>query len=213
MLDEKRWNGLIERLTGNRTPDHSFRRLVAAYSEMHRYYHNISHIEHCLAEFDRVVNLCTSPDEVECAIWLHDVVYNPHAADNEEMSALRAKEILSESRCPEAKTLNIQELILATKHLQPPTIPDAQLIVDIDLSILGQPPDIFQKYEDSIRNEYSWVPDDEYRVGRSTVLHHFLDQPSVYSTERFQKMYEIQARKNLTTVLVALAQSLEEARR
>jgi predicted metal-dependent HD superfamily phosphohydrolase len=151
MLDEKRWINLIDRLTGNLPPDGSFKQLVDAYSEPHRCYHNISHIEHCLEEFDAAISLCESPDEVEFAIWLHDVVYDPHASDNGEMSALSAREILSESNCPETKTNNIQELILATRHIHPPATMDGQLIVDIDLSILGQIPVIFNKYEESIR--------------------------------------------------------------
>jgi len=208
MLDEKRWNALLERLTGKNNSADSFRQVVAAYSETHRYYHNISHIEHCLTEFDYLRDSCTSPDDVEFAIWLHDVVYDPHASDNEERSAVRATEILTHLRCPEAKSIEIQKLILATKHLAIPTIPNAQLLVDIDLSILGQPPSIFQKYEDNIRAEYSWVPDDKFRSGRSAVLHHFLDQASIYATERFQERYEMQAQENITKALIALAQSL-----
>lgn len=208
MLNEKRWNRLLERLTGRNDSADSFQQLVAAYSEPHRYYHNISHIEHCLAEFDDLGDSCISPDEVEFAIWLHDVVYDPHASDNEERSAVRAEEILSDFSCPEAKSIEIQKLILATRHLDPPTISDAQFLVDIDLSILGQPVSIFQKYEDCIRAEYSWIPEDQYRLGRSTVLQNFLDQTSIYSTEWFQKRYEMQARENITKTLIALAQSL-----
>src|SRR5512137_287587 len=140
MLDELRWNKLMERLTGNLPQDDCFRRLVTAYSEPHRCYHNISHIENCLEEFDTVMNLCESPDDVEFALWLHDVVYDPHASNNEEKSALHAMKILSESNCPESVAINVKELILITRHIRPPESNDASLIVDIDLSILGQPP-------------------------------------------------------------------------
>jgi predicted metal-dependent HD superfamily phosphohydrolase len=211
MLNEKRWNNLINHLTGNPPPSDSFRQLVEAYSEPHRCYHNITHIEHCLEEFDAVMSLCKLPDEVEFAIWLHDVVYDPHASDNEEMSALSAREILSESSCPETKTDNIRELILATRHIHPPATMDAQLIVDIDLSILGQIPIIFNKYEENIRAEYSWVSEEAYRFGRSRILRGFLDKPSIYSTDRFEKMFGNQARENITRVLTALALSPEGA--
>jgi len=206
MLNEKRWIELLDRLTGNPPPDGSFKQLVDAYSEPHRCYHNITHIEHSLAEFDAVMNLCKSPDEVEFAIWLHDVVYDPHASDNEEMSALHAREILSEANCPVTKTSNIQELILATRHIHPPATMDAQLLVDIDLSIFGQMPVIFNKYEENIRAEYSWMSEQAYKLGRSRILRGFLDKPSIYSTDRIEKMYGDQARENITRVLAALAQ-------
>jgi predicted metal-dependent HD superfamily phosphohydrolase len=206
MLDEKRWNKLVERLSGNLPPTGSFGRIIAAYSESHRYYHNISHIKQCLMEFDRIMELCEAPDEVEFAIWLHDVVYDPHASDNEEMSATTAGEILSESGCPETKAKKVRELILISKHIYPPATTDEQLIVDIDLSILGQPADIFDEYGRHIRAEYSWVSEETYRIGRSTVLQSFLGRTSIYKTERFVKLYENQARANILKALTALVQ-------
>ena len=57
MLDEKRWNNLVKRLSGNLPRNDSFSRVMAAYSESHRYYHNFSHIIHCLSQFDEVKEL------------------------------------------------------------------------------------------------------------------------------------------------------------
>jgi predicted metal-dependent HD superfamily phosphohydrolase len=205
MLDEKRWNKLIERLSGNNAPTGSFHQVLSAYSETHRFYHAISHIEHCLSEFDDAAHLCESPDEVEFALWLHDVVYDPHASDNEERSAELATKILSDSRCPEIKAKKVRELILITRHTKTPATTDAQLVVDIDLSILGQPPGIFGAYEKNIRAEYSWVSEDAYRSGRSKILQGFLNRTSIYATERFEKRYGNQARENLIKALAALA--------
>jgi predicted metal-dependent HD superfamily phosphohydrolase len=211
MPDENRWNKLVERLSGNLPPAGSFSRIIAAYSESHRFYHTVSHIEYCLSEFDEVKKLCESPDEVEFAIWLHDVVYNPHSSDNEEMSARLAREILSDSGCPELKAKKVRELILITRHDKTPSSTDDQLIVDIDLSILGQPPGIFDTYEKSIRAEYSWVPEDAYRIGRSKILQGFLDKPSIYNTDRFEKLYGNQARENIMKSLEALAYRVTES--
>ena len=207
MLDKNRWKNLLENLTGIRPQDVAFNRIAAAYSEPHRHYHDYTHIEHCLREFDVVKGLCGSPDEVEFAIWLHDAVYDPHAADNEEKSAMLAKEILSELGCPEPKSNNIRDLILITRHVQEPATPDEQLIVDIDLSILGQPPDIYNIYENNIQAEYSWVPAEAFRVGRSNILRGFLDKTAIYYTERFERLYGNQARVNMAEALMALAHS------
>jgi predicted metal-dependent HD superfamily phosphohydrolase len=201
-----RWNNLLLRLTGNLLPHDSFGRLVTAYSEPHRHYHTTSHIEFCLAEFDAVAGLCDSPDEVEFGIWLHDVVYDPRASDNEEQSARIAGEILGRMDCPPKLITSIRELILATRHIHPPPTPDASLLVDIDLSILGQPPDVFGTYEMAIRAEYSWVSEEPYRIGRSRVLRGFLDKSAIYCTDGFEKKYGHQARKNIMKALAALEQ-------
>ena len=67
--------------------------LIAAYSAPSRHYHNLAHIEDCLAALARIENL--SPREREIlteAIWWHDVVYDATRADNEELSAQLAEQ-------------------------------------------------------------------------------------------------------------------------
>jgi len=204
MLDENRWNKLVERLSGNLPPDGAFSRILACYSESHRYYHTVVHLKHCLLEFDEVKKFFEAPDEVEFALWLHDVVYDTHATDNEEKSAQIGTEILLESRCPKMRIEKITDLILYTRHGQPPASYDGQLIVDIDLAILGQEPEIFQVYEKNIRAEYFWVPAESYKIGRTKVLERFLDRPSIYMTDTFKKLYEQQARENIMQALRAL---------
>ncbi len=203
MPDEFRWNALVERLSGNLPPIGAFGRIVAAYSEPRRHYHTLDHVEQCLADFDAVRGLCEAPDEVEYAIWLHDVVYDPHASDNEEQSSHLAAEILLASGCLAAKARRIEELILITRHDRPPPTRDAQLIVDIDLAILGQPPAVFDIYEQNIRAEYSWLPAEAYRVGRAKILRGFLDRTPIYATARFEERYGRQARENLLRALDA----------
>ena len=204
MLDKTRWNNLLPRLTGNTPPPDVFDRLVTAYSEPHRHYHTTAHIEHCLTEFDTIAALCEAPDEVEFAIWLHDVVYDPRASDNEEQSARLAGEILRKAGCAPERKAAIRELILATKHDHHPVTPDARLLVDVDLSILGQPPEIFARYEKAILAEYAWVPEERYKTGRAEILRGFLGRTPLYGTEGFEKKYGRQARENITNVLAAL---------
>jgi predicted metal-dependent HD superfamily phosphohydrolase len=205
MLDKHRWNELLRRLCGKDcSGGKSFRRIVDAYSEPHRHYHTGDHIEACLSEFDRIRDLCESPDQVECALWLHDVVYDPRASDNEEKSALWAMEMLSASECPERVADLVRELILVTKHVQQLVSMDARLMMDVDLAILGQPAAVFDAYEKSIRAEYSWVPEETYRTGRSKILRGFLERPAIFFTERFEENYGMQARENLENSLRAL---------
>ena len=48
--------------------------------------------------------------------------------------------------------------------------PDAQLLVDIDLSILGSPAERFERYDQDVRKEYAWVPGFRYQEARAQVL-------------------------------------------
>jgi predicted metal-dependent HD superfamily phosphohydrolase len=91
----------------------------------------------------------------------------------------------------------VSALILATKHDVIPSDKDQQILVDVDLAILGQPTAIFLEYENNIRKEYSWVLEKDFREGRAKVLKRFLDRSHIYSTSVFQAKYEDKARANL----------------
>lgn len=212
MLDQHRWDELVARLSGRLLERDVFVRLVSAYSEPHRRYHSLDHVRHCLSEFDNAPALAENPDLVEFAIWLHDAVYDPKARENEEKSAHWAVEILKQAGCPASMREHVKNLILATKHSRAPEDRDTELLVDIDLSILGQPPEVFDLYEESIRSEYSWVPVPMYAAARSQVLHSFLDRPRLYFTSHFEGLYAAQARGNLIRALAALQLSGPDCR-
>ncbi len=204
MTEKKRWQALWHRLGGQANAEAHFTDLLARHSEPQRAYHTFDHIKDCLAQFDQVRHQATRPDEVELALWLHDVIYDPHSSDNEEKSAQWAVEIMQQGRFPPSVISRVVELILATQHTSLPEEPDAQLVVDIDLSILGRPPDVFETYEDNVRFEYQWVPEAVYRQKRAQILDAFLARQSIYQTTYFKRRYEAQARANLRWSLARL---------
>ena len=83
---------------------------------------------------------------------------------------------------------------------------DAQLLVDIDLSILGGPAERFERYDQDVRTEYAWVPGLRYQEARAQVLQSFLDRPRLYHGEHAATLLEAQARINLAAALSRLAQ-------
>jgi len=97
-----------------------------------------------------------------------------------------------------------RELILATKHDAIPDGIDAKVLIDVDLSILGRSPDVFDEYERKIRKEYLWIPEYQFRKRRGAILHTFLDRDPVYLTDFFRKKYESKARENLQRSIEAL---------
>jgi predicted metal-dependent HD superfamily phosphohydrolase len=204
-LDRDRWTGLWSRLGAQGGGSSIFANLVAAYEEPARAYHTAQHIRDCLAQLDLSRDVSKRPDEVEAAIWFHDAVYVPGGSDNEDRSAQLAQTALLACAAPPETSRRIAELVLATRHLTVPRDPDAQLLCDIDLSILGREPEIFDDFERRIRREYHWVPDPAYRMARSEVLSGFLGRHPIYQTEYFRSRYEAQARANLGRVIARLA--------
>ena len=87
-------------------------------------------------------------------------------------------------------------MILATRHVDPPEDPDAQYVVDADLSILGGTPVEFDRYERQIRQEYAFRSETEWREGRARILRVFLDRPRIFLT-RESVRFEGPARANL----------------
>lgn len=204
-LDRDRWLGLWNRLGAQEDGFAIFTGLEAAYAEPARVYHTAEHISDCLAQLDLSRHLAQRPDEVEAAIWFHDAVYRPGAPDNEDCSARLARTILADAGAPVEIAHRIAELVLATQHLVIPGEPDAVLVCDIDLSILGRTHKMFDEFERRIRQEYAWVPETVYRSARSEILTGFLRRRSIFQTDDFRGRYEATARSNLARILKDLS--------
>lgn len=203
-MNHDRWLALSERLGCPSLADH-FQDLERAYADKRRAYHTARHIEECLSLFDSLRALCRSPDEVEFALWLHDVVYEPRHTDNEEKSADLALQWLT--RCgfdPEAAE-RVRGLIMATRHAGEPRSRDEELLTDIDLHVLGASPERFDEYEAQVRREYRWVPGPIFRRRRSEILRGFLARDPLYRTEECRARFEEPARANLRRSLERLA--------
>lgn len=178
-----------------------FDALVAAYNEPHRCYHTVQHLQECLAHLSQVTHLPQHPGEVEIALWFHDAVYELKGKDNERRSAEWVVLALKQAGAKPEVLARVEGLIMATCHQAIPIEPDQQLLVDIDLAILGSPPARFAEYDQQVRKEYSWVPGFLYRIKRKEVLKSFLARQAIYSTPHFRACFEQQARDNLKSIL------------
>jgi predicted metal-dependent HD superfamily phosphohydrolase len=199
-----RWSELWSRLEQQgATGDHEkvYRALATRYSEPHRAYHTLKHVAHALEEFDQVRELAEDPLAVEFALWCHDVIYEIGVGGNEEASARFAVDSAASLGLSEDWAERVADLILATRHNASPEGADAQLVVDIDLSILGQTWEHFDAYEEEVRFEYAPVIEergvDRFNSGRAAILKRFLDRSAIYATDYFRQKYEEQARANL----------------
>jgi predicted metal-dependent HD superfamily phosphohydrolase len=199
-----RWQSVWREFGASDAHADLFDRLVACYSEPHRKYHTMQHLNECFAHMERVRSIAERPGEVQLALWFHDAVYKTSRQDNEERSADWARESAQAGGLSVEQANRIFALVMVTKHNAVPVGRDAELLVDIDLGILGSGPARFDQYEVQVRQEYSWVPGPLYRKERRKILQEFASRPTIYCTEYFRAAYEAQARDNIARSLAQL---------
>ncbi len=200
----ERWQALWKRLGGTGPLERWHEVLTACYSAPGRHYHTLDHLEACLTLFDEWRGLAERPDEVELALWTHDVIWEPLATDSELLSAGWVRQVGVVAGVDETVLRRVGDLILATTHAAPAPGGDAALVQDIDLAILGADPTRFAAYESAIAAEYAVVPATAFRTGRARVLQEFLARPTLYQTAEGRARYEVGARQNLTQALKRL---------
>jgi predicted metal-dependent HD superfamily phosphohydrolase len=205
-----RTNTQTDPLNGSSLIDEAVRtELEHRYRAPDRHYHGIAHIEALLRLASDYRAELTDFAAVEAAIWFHDAIYDSKAKDNEARSAVLARQLLAGRVAPE-RLAGIAAMIEATathempESLEPAARHDAALFLDMDLSILGAPPEAFDVYEAAIRREYAWVEDTAWRNGRAAVLRRFLSRPRIFHTETFRRSHEAAARSNIERSLARL---------
>lgn len=195
------WRGL-----GVTAPDEVLHEdLLACYREPHRYYHTLQHLDECFAGLQMLGALARHPEEVALALWFHDAIYDVGRSDNEARSADWARAAVETASVPGAIAERVHALVMATRHNAVPSDVDAQILVDVDLSILGAPNDRFDEYERQIRAEYSAIPLPQFRAARRRVLTEFLNRPAIFNTNVFSAAYEARARGNLARSIEKLS--------
>ncbi|WP_395447111.1 hypothetical protein ACHMW7_19110 [Aminobacter sp. UC22_36] len=183
--------------------------LTALYLAEDRHYHGIRHIEALLRLLAEYRAQFADPEAIEAAIWFHDAIYDSRRKDNETQSAALAADKLS-GKVDALRLGRIVTMIEATATHEVPAFDDAAakndaaLLLDMDLSILGAPADIFDTYEDAVRREYGWVSDGDWRAGRGAVLSNFLARPRIFHTDVFVTRFEALARVNMERSLAKL---------
>lgn len=186
--------------------------IAALYNETQRTYHSLCHIDQLFGEFDRIAAHLHEPHLIALALFYHDVIYNPARSDNELKSAAYAVETL---RCylSDEQCQHIYALIMMTANHQLDELTDNQKrsdaahLLDMDLSILGTPWPEYERYAQTIRQEYAHVPIKDYRLGRITILEKLLAHPQLYLTAYYHQRLEVQARENIEREIMLLRAS------
>ncbi|KAG9049293.1 hypothetical protein FS837_010713 [Tulasnella sp. UAMH 9824] len=185
-------------------------RIVASYTEGHRYYHTLGHLEAMWAnlEIGREADWWSSDQEVvlKLAILFHDIIYDPRAKDNEEKSNELFVTFAQDANLTSSITHAVSQSILATiKHRLPdaPYTPCLPFFLDLDLEVLSRRRSSYEEYAKAIRQEYVHVPEPDFRVGRTAVLQN-LGAGDIYFTDICKGLWTQKAKENMAWEIAEL---------
>ena len=174
---------------GGKDADAVWATLDAGYTEPARAYHNWAHIEAMLAGLDKVSQVAgldaRQRDEIELAIFFHDAVYDPLVKDNEAQSASLFRQMTAENGDFAADAVSrVADMNGATTEHKPSADPATQVLLDLDLAILGSSAETYRDYVAAVRREYAFVSDSDWRAGRAALMRRFLERQHIYQTSQ-----------------------------
>jgi len=197
----------------------AYEALDAAYSQPHRSYHSWAHIDELLAGLERFHSLATRPDLIAAAIFWHDAVHLARDPDGkirsdrqnvrDSVAAFRRHTLLEGG---EAQA--VEDLVMATSdHVgaraqtehYPGFSDDLDLFVDLDLSPLAAPWEVFAANTQKIRSESIGVEEAEFAANQSKMLEGLAtgDAP-VFRRAETRAVWDATARVNLARCIAGL---------
>lgn len=179
--------------------------LVLQYGDTTRLYHNLDHIDEALSIAELQKDQCQYWYEVVLALIYHDFVYDTGAPKfhNETKSAEYLDALIIDLGIQDTHRRPGTHICKTATH-NPMASFDAAVVIDADLYRLAVSPEKFDHFSACIREEYYWVPEDQYKIGRAAVLKGFLDKSRIFHTPYMYNRYEAKARENLTRGLEEL---------
>lgn len=91
----------------------------------------------------------------------------------------------------------VMRLVRSTAAHEPAAV-DEQILSDLDLAILGSPPDEYDLYVRKVRAEFAAYPDAQWEAGRRNFLKSMLRRPRLfYFLDDLEKSAEENMRREL----------------
>lgn len=199
-----RWFELCSRMDIERKMD-IWNAFVSMYGDQNRYYHNFTHIHNCLTRLDYWHAPLAERDNIELALWFHDLVFDPKRADNKRASAGLAKHYIKSHK----QLDRVIQLILATKHNAAKFDYSEVTICDIDIQVFGADEERYQNYVQMRYKEAHDVEIDIYLMNRRHQINNFLSRNSVFSDTSYKNQFNEIAKHNLTNELNAIRLKLD----
>jgi predicted metal-dependent HD superfamily phosphohydrolase len=181
-------------------------RLLAAYADPTRGYHDTRHLAEVLTRLDELASAGTPFAEVtvRLAAWFHDGVYDG-SPGAEERSAGWAERALTDLGVDAAVVSEVARLVRLTETHRPSDAdPDGCALSDADLAILAAPAQRYEEYVASVRGEYAHVTDSDFALGRAAILRDLLAKAHLFHTTHAREHWESTARANVEREIEAL---------
>jgi predicted metal-dependent HD superfamily phosphohydrolase len=178
-------------------------KIMAAYNNAARGYHNALHIIEFIEESKK--RGLSGRKDFMAAVLFHDIVYEPdrfvpeyRGPSNEEESALFCKTALYNCHVSGDVIQRACDLILMTqKHIAPKGDRDAALFIDMDMSVLGSASSRYETYARGVAKEYLQVfKPAEYIAGRTKFLKSQREKESIFLTPHYKPL-NVPARENM----------------
>jgi len=184
-------------------------RIVSAYQEPWRTYHNTHHILQMLKLANNELETAIRQN-LELLIIYHDVWYKvgQKPGTNEENSVRWAISDFGDHRTVDTVRLTrmLRQGIRATVNhtlegVNPHYVDEVALLIDLDLWGLGQSPDYFQEKSEAVWREFQPIfTREQFDTGRAQWAKSFLLRERIYFNEVYLCL-EDQARQNLSSLI------------
>lgn len=195
---QKTFFELIENYSNNQfLKQELWKEIEQNYSSNKRYYHTLNHLENLLNQLLEIKYEIENWNCILFTLFYHDVIYKVTKSNNEEISADFALKKMLQLSVPTSVIESCNNQILSTKNHLLNENTDTNFFLDADLSVLGQDWNVYSKYYQNVRKEYSIYPEILYKLGRKKVLKHFLAMEKIFKTDYFYQKFEKNARMNL----------------
>jgi predicted metal-dependent HD superfamily phosphohydrolase len=184
--------------------------IESSYGEATRYYHNMKHVRECLGHMQHLLGVRKNSKSIiaEALIW-HDVYYDPHKHGGfNEMKSAQLFALYRGREWTLKDAIEICRLIeLTASHVVAPDDATGQIVISLDLLILGSPPSRYREYTTGVRKEYvnnGVCSDEAFSTGRAKFLADLLTREHIFPWMPARKMYEAQAQSNVRSELKSL---------
>ena len=176
------------------------------YSQPHREYHNLMHIEDVLLRIEELEPPAEHELALALAAWFHDAVYQPGKDDNEDRSAYVAYDALEQVGASPELIAEVVRLVAA--HRAPRPRRRRRRRCGAVRRRPGDPRRRTRPLRASTPppsgRSTSTCPEADFRTGRAAVLRRFLDRPTIYRTAYGREHWEDAARANIAAEIEVL---------